>query len=80
MSWCEDYMDPFPRDCEHGVPDGINCDDCADEGMEDEQDDWECAYPDKCLMPSPLHQRSECYTIEDAEAYYAEAMRKGRNE
>lgn len=72
MSWCEDYADPFPRDCEHGVPDGINCDDCADEGMEDDQEDWECAFPDECLMPSPLHHRSECYTVEDAEAYYAE--------
>lgn len=39
MSYCEDYVDPFPRDCEHGVPDGINCDDCADEAMEDDQDD-----------------------------------------
>lgn len=40
MSWCEDYIDPFPRDCEHGVPDGINCNDCVDEGMEDDQDDF----------------------------------------
>lgn len=39
MSWCEDYIDPFPRDCEHGVPDGINCDDCVDEGLEDLDDD-----------------------------------------
>lgn len=39
MSWCEDYIDPFPRDCEHGVPDGINCDDCADEGLESEDED-----------------------------------------
>lgn len=38
MSWCEDYTDPFPRDCEHGVPDGINCDDCADEAMEEDED------------------------------------------
>ena len=72
MSYCEDYIDPFPRDCEHGVLDGINCDDCVDEAMEDDQEDWECAYPDKCLMPSPLHHRSECYTVQDAEAYYAE--------
>lgn len=39
MSWCEDYIDPFPRECEHGVPDGINCDECADEAMEDDQED-----------------------------------------
>ena len=38
MSYCEDYIDPFPRDCEHGVPDGINCDDCVDEAMEDDQE------------------------------------------
>lgn len=34
MRWCEDYVDPFPRRCEHGVPDGINCGDCADEAKE----------------------------------------------
>lgn len=74
MSYCEDYMEPFAYDCEHGIPHGINCDDCADEGLEDCDDDeeWECAFPDRCLMPSPLHSRSECYTVEDAEAYYAE--------
>lgn len=32
----KDYIDPFPRDCEHGIPDGINCDDCADEAMNDQ--------------------------------------------
>lgn len=45
------------------------------EAMEDDQEDWECAFPDKCLMPSLLHHRSECYTVEDAEGYYAEAER-----
>lgn len=39
----------------------------------DDDEQWMCAYPDKCLMPSPDHHRSECYTVEDAEAYYAEA-------
>lgn len=39
---------------------------------EDEEEDWECAYPNECLMPSPGHHRSECHTVEDAEAYYAE--------
>lgn len=37
-----------------------------------DEDEWECAYPDKCLMPSPLHQRNECYTVEDLEEYYRE--------
>lgn len=61
--YCEDYIDPFDRD-----PDD------DEEGIEDdaEADQWECAYPGACLMPSPDHRRSECYTIEDAEAYYSE--------
>lgn len=75
MSYCEDYIDPFPRECEHGVPDGIRCVECTldvlDERADDEED-WECAYPDQCLMPSPTHHRSECYTVEDAESYYPE--------
>jgi len=67
MSYCEDYSDPFPRDCEHGIPDGINCDDCLDEILDDdEEDDFDCAYPDECLMVGD-HLRCECYTVEDAE-------------
>lgn len=66
MSWCEDYTDPFPRECDHGVPDGIGCGDCASEEMEDDQGDMDCAYPDECLMVGD-HLRCECYTIEDAE-------------
>jgi hypothetical protein len=69
--YCEDYIDPFPRECDHGVPDGVRCGECAAE-MEDYEHEWECAYPDKCLMPSPVHLRSECHTVEDAEAYYTE--------
>ena len=46
------------------------CQSCGE--AEDDQEDWECAYPGKCLMPDPFHHRSECYTVEDAEAYYAE--------
>lgn len=75
MSWCEDYIDPFQRTCDHGVPDGISCDDCDEDQLEalaEDDEQWECAYPGKCLMPSPDHHRSECYTVEDAEAYYAE--------
>lgn len=72
MSYCEDYIDPFNEVCEHGA---IDCEECWDErGDPDDGDgeDWECAYPGKCLMPDPLHHRSECFTAEDAEAYYKE--------
>jgi hypothetical protein len=75
MSYCEDYIDPFERECDHGRRDGMRCVECTLDALDervDDDEDWECAYPDKCLMPSPLHHRSECYTVEDAEAYYAE--------
>lgn len=39
---------------------------------EDDDEQWECAYPGECLMPGISHHRSECFTVEDAEAYYAE--------
>jgi hypothetical protein len=65
VSYCEDYIDPFPRQCDHGVPDGIRCGECAAEMEDDER--WECAYPGECLMPSMGHHRSECYTVEDVE-------------
>jgi len=35
----------------------------------DEDDEWECAFGEHCLMPSFLHRRSECYTVEMAEAW-----------
>lgn len=40
---------------------------------EEDEEQWECAYPGECLMPSMGHHRSECYTVTDMEAYYAEA-------
>lgn len=61
MSWCEDYIDPFDRAPDYDFV-----------IAEDDDDSWECAFPDRCLMPSPDHHRSECYTVEDAEAYHAE--------
>lgn len=45
MSWCEDYIDPFPRECDHGVPDDIRCGECAAE-MEDEAEGIHAADPD----------------------------------
>lgn len=64
MSYCEDYIDPFDR----------NLGDYDSEDIDDEEDDdhWDCLYPDKCLMPA-MHCRDECHTVEDVEAYYAEA-------
>ena len=34
---------------------------------EDDEEQWECAYPGECLMPGMGHHVSECYTVEDAE-------------
>lgn len=47
-----------------------------DEGEDEEQ--WECAFPVECLMPGMGHHRSECFTVEDAEAYYAEMETRSR--
>jgi hypothetical protein len=54
-----------------GVTDADYCFDTPSVG-DDEDDEWDCAYPDKCLMPSIYHLRGECHTVEDMEAYYAE--------
>jgi hypothetical protein len=64
MSYCEDYVNPFDRDPN---------DDEGEIEREDDEDNWICLYPDKCLMPA-LHTRDECHTVEDAEAYYAETF------
>ena len=51
----------------------IDCDDWDDFLDQNTLDDeYECAYPGKCLMPSPIHTRDECHTVEDMEAYYKE--------
>ena len=46
----------------------------ADESRvpDDEEDEWECEFGADCLMPSFLHRRSECYTVEMAEAWERE--------
>lgn len=59
MSYCEDYIEPFDLHPDH------------DEDETEDDEHWTCLYPDKCLMPG-MHCRDECYTAEDAEAYYAE--------
>lgn len=38
----------------------------------DEDDEWECAFGEHCLMPSFIHRRSECYTVEMAQAWQEE--------
>jgi hypothetical protein len=43
-----------------------------DDDDENDEQQWECAYPGECLMPGMGHHRSECFTVEDAEFYYAE--------
>lgn len=56
--------------CQEQIVDDFDYDE-----SDDDEDDWECAYPDICLMPDPFHHRSECHTAADMEAYYAEALR-----
>lgn len=50
--------------------------DDRDDGSEyhepDEDDEWTCEFGERCLMPSFIHRRSECYTVEMAEAWQAE--------
>ncbi len=50
---------------------------------DDDDDEWECEFGDKCLMPSFLHRRSECHTVEMALAWQEEqeaaAPRKGES-
>lgn len=43
-----------------------------EEDADHAEEQWECAYPGECLMPSMVHHRSECFTVEDAEFYDAE--------
>ena len=40
-----------------------------DDDYYDEDDEWGCEFGAACLMPSFLHRRSECYTVEMAEAW-----------
>lgn len=47
-------------------------DDYEPEEDDDYEDQWECCFPDRCLMPSYNHMRSECYTREMAEAWMDE--------
>jgi hypothetical protein len=44
MSCCEDYIDPFERECKHGRRDGMRCVECALDTLDeraDEEEDWE---------------------------------------
>jgi hypothetical protein len=48
--------------CQEQIVDDFDYDD-----PEDDEEQWECAYPGECLMPGMGHHVSECYTIEDAQ-------------
>lgn len=40
----------------------------CDEDRHDPEREWKCCFPGECLMPGP-HMRSECHTVEMAEAF-----------
>jgi len=45
----------------------------ADESrVPDDEDEWECEFGERCLMPSYFHRRDECHTVEMAEAWMEE--------
>lgn len=46
--------------------DDCDCNGPGDTNWRYEDGEWECLYPDKCLMADPIHHCSECYTVEDA--------------
>jgi hypothetical protein len=47
-----------------------------DEDDYDDEDEWECCFPDRCLVPHFNHHSSECYDLEMAEALHEEMMRE----
>lgn len=46
------------------------CDEYFDDEFEDDEDEWECQFPERCLFPSFDHHKSECYDLEMAEAMH----------
>jgi hypothetical protein len=38
----------------------------------EEDDEWECEFGERCLVPHFIHPRSECYTVEMALAWEEE--------
>ena len=58
----------------------IDGDDDAD--WEDERDcdddEWECEFGERCLVPHFIHSRSECYTVEIAQAWEEETASERR--
>lgn len=42
-----------------------------------DENEWGCCFPDRCLMPSYDHLRSECYDVEMYEAWYKEQTKNG---
>lgn len=60
MSYCEDCVDPFDRDDDESFFD------------HDEEDKWECCFPDNCCMAFAPHMSDECHTPEMAEEWFKE--------
>ena len=63
IDWLTDHFDYYPGDCNE---------DEEPEYDPDDEDLWECEFDDKCLMPSFYHRRSECHTVEMAQAWEEE--------
>lgn len=49
--------------------------DDEDDFEDDEEDEWECEFGERCLVSSFTHRRSECYTVEMAQAWRDEERR-----
>ena len=52
--------------------DWIERDDRDDERWDEDEDKWGCEFGVHCLMPSYEHLKSECFTVEMAEAWQEE--------
>jgi len=68
IDWITDHFDHYtPLD---EVEEDNELDYDGPDGAPD--DEWECEFGNQCLMPSFHHRRSECYTVEMAEAWWNE--------
>jgi len=43
-----------------------------------DEDEWECQFPERCLMPSVDHRRDECFDLEMAEAMHHEMSKAAK--
>jgi hypothetical protein len=63
IDWLTDHFDYYPGDRD---------DDWVDDYEEEDEDEWECEFGAGCLVPHFIHRRSECYTVEMAQAWQEE--------